>query len=247
MERKEKREELETRIPDTLQELLSFIKQDKVCLLPLYETVCNTLSSDPGHDIGHMLRVALWTTRLYVEKDHNPTTRLLFTRHSIIVGLFHDIVNLPKNHPERSLASVKSSDLTREILKDYRSIFDEYAVDYMCNAIADHSYSSGREPYSFLGKCLQDADRLEALGVLGLFRCISVGTSLGNAMFHTLDPWCQDRTPNDKKFALDHCPVKLLKLKFHFVKSRVEAVKRINNIHSTLTKLGEEIGIDYNI
>lgn len=232
-------------IPDTIEELLAFISQDKDCLLPLYETVCDTLTADPGHDIGHMLRVALWTTRLYVEKDHNPTTRLLFTRHSIIVGLFHDIVNLPKNHPERSLASVKSSDLTRSILKDYSKIFDEYAVDYICNAIADHSYSSGREPYSFLGKCLQDADRLEALGILGLFRCISVGTSLGNAMFHPLDPWYQERAPNDKKFALDHCPIKLFKLKFHFVKSRVEAVKRIRNMQATLKNLGEEIGIDY--
>lgn len=59
---------------------------------------------------------------------------------------------------------------------------------------------------------MQDADRLEALGAIGLARVFAVSGSLGVALFDGEDPFAQHRPLDDKRYALDHFQTKLLKL-----------------------------------
>jgi uncharacterized protein len=59
---------------------------------------------------------------------------------------------------------------------------------------------------------VQDADRLEALGAIGLARVFAVSGALGVALFDAEDPFADARTLDDRKFALDHFQTKLLRL-----------------------------------
>jgi len=56
---------------------------------------------------------------------------------------------------------------------------------------------------------LQDADRLEALGAIGIARMFHVGGAMGGLLFDADDPLAQNRALDDKRFSLDHLEVKL--------------------------------------
>ncbi|STF26181.1 putative phosphohydrolase [Escherichia coli] len=67
-------------------------------------------------------------------------------------------------------------------------------------------------PLTTEAKIVQDADRLEALGAIGLARVFAVSGALGVALFDGEDPFAQHRPLDDKRYALDHFQTKLLKL-----------------------------------
>jgi len=80
------------------------------------------------------------------------------------------------------------------------------------HAIEAHSFSAGIAPQSPEAKIVQDADRLEALGAIGLARVFAVSGALGVALFDARDPFADSRDVDDKAFALDHFQTKLLRL-----------------------------------
>ena len=59
------------------------------------------------------------------------------------------------------------------------------------HAIEAHSYSAGIAPRTIEAKVVQDADRLDALGAIGLARCIAVGAALGRPLYEPDDPFCR--------------------------------------------------------
>ena len=111
-------------------------------------------------------------------------------------------------------------------------------------AILDHSYSGGRTPGSLIGKSLQDADRLEALGALGLYRTIATGVSMGAALFDQADPFASNRKLDDRSFTLDHFFTKLLKLPetFQTGSARNEARNRAHYLQGFVEQLKHELG-----
>jgi uncharacterized protein len=168
-------------------ELHALIEADSDLRL-LRDQVAPGLSSDPGHDLAHCLRVALWTIRLG-EDDVDP-------RDAVAAALCHDIVNPPKNSSTRTEASTLSAHVAQGILRDFG--FCKESVATICDAIRDHSYSRGSTPATALGRALQDADRLDALGAIGVFRTISVGAQMGARFFDPDDPWATSRPLRDK-------------------------------------------------
>ena len=203
-------------------------------LSALLRDVTPRLDDDPGHDLSHSLRVALWTIRL--GGADVPQDR------AIASALLHDIVNIPKDSPDRSLASVRSAGLAQELLR--RHGFSEEAVRDVCDAVRDHSYSRGVTPTSSLGKALQDADRLEGLGALGVFRTVSTGVRMNARYFDPEDPWAESRPLDDKRQTVDHFFVKLLKLPatMNTAAGKREATKRAEFMQLFLQQLGDELG-----
>ncbi|MAQ17154.1 MAG: phosphohydrolase [Sandaracinus sp.] len=191
-----------------------------------------SVDPDPGHDLDHALRVALWTVRLAPEVDR---------REAVAAALLHDVVNLPKNHPERASAGERSAALARELLPPLG--FGAQATERVAAAIRDHGYSRGVVPESPLGRALQDADRLEALGALGLCRTLSTGARMGARYFHPQDPWAQDRELDDRAFTVDHFFTKLLRLAptLQTEAGRAEAHRRAAFMERFLDQLREEI------
>ncbi len=190
---------------------------------------------DPAHDAAHFHRVALWTVRI----GGDAVDR----RSAVAAALLHDVVNVPKNSPLRAEASRLSSELAAELLP--AAGFSGGAVSDIVDAIRTHSFSRGEAPRSPLGDALQDADRLEALGALGIFRCIATGARLGAKFFDASDPWAFGRPLDDARFSIDHFFVKLLKLPatMRTAAGRSEAERRAGLLRATVRSLGDELGI----
>jgi uncharacterized protein len=125
---------------------------------------------------------------------------------------FHDIVNLPKNHPERHLASAKAAVETRRILSEVFPDFPADKREAVAHAVHAHSFSANVTAETLEAKIVQDADRLESLGAIGLARVFYVSGALGRSLFDSADPLGRDRPLNDAEWALDHFQKKLLKL-----------------------------------
>lgn len=78
--------------------------------------------------------------------------------------------------------------------------------------IRDRRFSRGGIPANEPGRVVQDADRLEALGSIGILCCVATGTAMGAALFHPPDTWAESRRLDDRSYVLDHFYVNLLAL-----------------------------------
>ena len=165
----------------------------------------NHATHDAAHDISHFRRV--WMTAQKIMANQAVDSLVVLT-----ACYFHDIVSLPKNHPQRSqssrLAASKTLDILRRDFPDFSS--ERYAA--VEHAIEAHSFSAGIAPHSLEAKIVQDADRLEALGAIGLARVFAVSGALGVPLFDADDPFADARPLDDRAFALDHFQTKLLRL-----------------------------------
>ncbi|KDB73896.1 HD domain protein [Bordetella bronchiseptica CA90 BB1334] len=128
----------------------------------------------------------------------------------LAASYLHDLVNLPKNHPERHLASRQAAAAARERLA--RAGFPAARLDAVAHAIEAHSFSAGIAPRTIEARIVQDADRLDALGPVGLARMFHVGGSLGRALAHPSDPLAAQRALDDSRYTLDHIEAKLARL-----------------------------------
>ncbi|CZU53640.1 phosphohydrolase [Enterobacter cloacae] len=165
----------------------------------------NHTTDDTAHDISHFRRVWMTAQKIMANQAVEPLVILT-------ACYFHDIVSLPKNHPERGQSSRLAARKTREILHRDFPDFPPAHYDAVAHAIEAHSFSAGIAPQSLEAKIVQDADRLEALGAIGLARVFAVSGALGVPLFDARDPFADARTLDDRAFALDHFQTKLLRL-----------------------------------
>lgn len=160
--------------------------------------------SDGAHDINHLHRV--WRNAQALLAQH-PTADALV----VMAGCYlHDLVNLPKNHPERALASRQSAALaTRELAAD---AFPAARLGAVAHAIEAHSFSAAIPAETIEAQIVQDADRLDALGAVGLARLFYTAGQMGSALAHPDDPLAESRPRDDRAYALDHIEAKLAAL-----------------------------------
>ena len=200
---------------------------------------------DAGHDFSHIERVARACVNLYSQEIELLEKRGITENEKqacLAVAYLHDCVPIPKDSPLRKESSRLASEKAREWLVEL-NWEPKSQIEMMVDAIRDHSFSAGRVPSSLLGKCLQDADRLEALGALGLYRTIATGVSMGTKLFDEIDPWAERRALDDRKFTLDHFFTKLLKLpaSFQTLSARNEAQKRADYLQAFVEQLKSEL------
>jgi uncharacterized protein len=163
--------------------------------------------SDGSHDLGHFQRV--WKAARYINEQEGGTADPLIL---LAAAYFHDLVSLPKNHPERAGSSRLSAEKTALLLATDFPDFPREKIEGVRHAIHAHSFSAGIEPLTAEARILQDADRMEAIGAIGLARVFYTAGQLGQRLFDNDDLMAEGRVPDDKKYALDHFQVKLLKL-----------------------------------
>jgi uncharacterized protein len=200
-------------------------------LLPRYEL---------AHDPSHVARVTQWCIRLAPELGAEPAM-------AAAAGIVHDLVHVPKDSPRRSAASLLSAAAAREPLEACG--YSEAERLLIIEAVRTCSWSAGLPPDNPLGMILQDADRLDALGVIGAFRNIAVAQdmttrTLHGAFWHPTDPFLEtDRAPDDSRWALDHWRIKLLTLAsgMHTEGARREAARRTAHMLQLLDLLGAEL------
>jgi uncharacterized protein len=161
---------------------------------------------DPAHDFYHIMRVY---------KNAKIIGRYERTNMDILLPavLLHDIVMHPKGSAKSSKSADESADLAEDILQTYGYPQDE--ITQICYCIRMHSYSKKFVPASIEGKILQDADRLDALGAIGIARTFSVGGSENRKLYNANDPFYRTvREVDDIQWTLDHFQTKLLKLEY---------------------------------
>ncbi|MFB9995336.1 HD domain-containing protein [Deinococcus oregonensis] len=223
-------------VPSDSGALLEPLLAQDLRLPAVWNWVQTSMTFDAAHDTAHLERVARWTLRCA------PT---LAPGLAIAAALTHDVVNLPKNHPQRAQASTLAADAVRARLPSLG--FDAAEAEAVAAAVRDHSYSRGATPETLLGAALQDADRLDALGALGILRAAAAGGSMGRALLHATDPFCTARTPDDAAYTVDHFFTKLLRLEttFQTPTGRQEAARRTGVMRVFLANLGEEVGVEF--
>jgi uncharacterized protein len=162
---------------------------------------------DGSHDLGHFQRV--WrTARQLNAVEGGPADELVL----LTAAYFHDLVALPKNHPDRRRSSFLSAERTAALLAADFPDFPAEKIAAVVHAIHAHSFSAGVVPETMEAKILQDADRMEALGAIGVARAFYTAGQLSQGMFDPADPMAEGRELDDRRFALDHFEVKLFRL-----------------------------------
>jgi uncharacterized protein len=160
---------------------------------------------DPAHDLQHILRV--YKNAELIGKREGADMEVL-----LAAVLLHDIVVYPKGSAKSSKSADDSADMAEKILKGYG--VSKEKIDRISYCIRTHSYSRRLVPATLEGKILQDADRLDALGAIGIARTFSVGGSEDRMFYNPDDPFCKTgREPDDRRWTLDHFQAKLLRLK----------------------------------
>lgn len=191
--------------------------------------------ADGAHDLGHLRRV--WSRAQLLAMDEPCDGEIL-----LAACFFHDLVNLPKSHPDRARASTLSAEAATHFLR--ADGFPEAKLSAVGHAIAAHSFSAGIKPMTAEARVLQDADRLEALGAIGLARMFHVAGAMGGGLFDADDPMALHRSLDDRRFALDHIETKLLRIveTMQTAPGRAMAEERAEWMLSFRTRLLSEIG-----
>ena len=170
-----------------------------------YISLYNKDHHDASHDISHFQRV--YRTAQYIAHVESAPIDLFVL---LAAAYFHDIVSLPKDHPENAMSSCYAAMKAKEILHQLE--FPKEKIDPVCHAIMAHSFSAGLHPETQEAKIIQDADRMEALGAIGAMRVFYVSGRMGRAAFDPEDLHATKRPLDDKMFGVDHFYVKLFKL-----------------------------------
>lgn len=158
---------------------------------------------DGSHDLSHLQRV--WKNVRAIQEHEGGNLRIL-----LAATLLHDCVAVEKNSPQRAQASTLAAEKAVSILAQHGwSASDQEAV---MHAVQTHSFSAALPPRSLEARILQDADRLDAIGALGIARCFYTAGRMGSSLYHPQDPSAQHRPLDDARYALDHFPAKLLTL-----------------------------------
>lgn len=168
---------------------------------PLQAIAARHATDDGAHDATHLQRV--WRTAQTLLAAHAEADALVVQAACFL----HDVVNLPKDHPQRAQASQLAAETATLELK--RVNFPQEKLPAVAHAIAAHSFSAAIAPETIEAKIVQDADRLDALGAVGLARLFYTAGKMDSALAHGSDALAQSRALDDKAYALDHIAAKL--------------------------------------
>lgn len=212
---------------------LSFAPFQSLADLLIPHTVAERL--DGSHDVSHLHRV--WTNVCAIRDTEGGDHQIL-----LAATLLHDCVSVEKNSPFRSSASRLAAAKATELLAEMG--WEEERTQAVAHAIESHSYSADITPTSLEAKILQDADRLDALGMVGVARLFYVSGRMGSHLYDPADPQAQQRDLDDKRFAVDHFTTKIFTLAqgFQTATGRHMAQVRHARAERFLMEFMEEIG-----
>ena len=200
----------------------------------LENEVKKRIENDPAHDFEHTIRV--YKNAKKICKKEKANEKLVLS-----AALLHDLISYPKSDKRSKTSSIKSAKKSKQILEKLDFSNEEIAI--ISDAIRDHSFSQNKTPKTLEGKILQDADRLDALGAIGIARVFATGGSLKRPFYNIDDPFCKRRIPDDNTWTVDHFFRKLLKLEslMNTKSGKAEAKKRTRILKEFLNQLHQEI------
>jgi uncharacterized protein len=192
--------------------------------------------TDGSHDLEHIMRV--WRNAARIARTEPACDQALLAAAVIL----HDCVAVEKDSPLRAQASRLSADRARQIVAELGWTVPR--ANALAHAIEAHSYSAGIPPESIEACILQDADRLDAIGAIGIGRCFYVAGRMGSALYDPADITASSRPLDDRRFALDHFAAKLFKVGdgFRTEAGRAEAAARVAVMRQFVAAFCDEAG-----
>ena len=118
-----------------------------------------TEGDDGSHDLAHIHRV--FKNALKIQAGEGGDAEILAA-----AVLLHDCVAVEKSSPLRSQASRLAAEKASGILAGLG--WPEAKIAAVAHAILTHSFSANIPPETLEAKMLQDADRLDAIGMVGV-------------------------------------------------------------------------------
>lgn len=193
-----------------------------------------------AHDRFHIERVYRWMLRLAAEAGADADL-------AGATALVHDLAFVPKDSPDRALGGERSAAAAPAVLGAAGYAAAEVAA--ISEAVRTSSWSRGLTPTNALGIALQDADRLDAIGAVGLMRNLACAQFMSKPerpgrFYHPDDPFAAGGRPlDDRTNAVDHCFAKLLKLAdgMRLPSARAEAARRHAAMQAFLAELRAEL------
>ncbi len=179
-----------------------------------------------GHDVDHVLRVLHVARQLHEQIGGNrQVIELASLLHDIGDAKFHDGVE-------------KSSEFAAEILNSLGA--DTETVEHVCDIVHRISFRKGTDPETLTleGKIVQDADRLDAIGAIGIVRTAEYGAVKGQPFYSTDE--------RDKNTGLAHFDDKLFKLidLMNTEPAREMAERRDRFMHEFVRQFRSECGME---
>jgi len=196
--------------------------------------IANVVPADAGHDLGHVRRVVRNVAWLTAEESADAWITLP-------AAWLHDCVAIAKDSPLRSRGSQLAADAAAEFLQGQNYPPDKLPA--VRHAIEAHSFSAAIPARSLEARVVQDGDRLDSLGAIGIARCLLVGGKLNRPLCAAEDPFCDQREPDDGRYTIDHFYNKLFKLPdlMQTDAGRTEALRRVKIMRDYLHELRSEI------
>jgi uncharacterized protein len=156
-----------------------------------------------GHDFAHVLRVQR-LCKAIGERENADMPVLLASALLHDLGRDHERKNPAIDHAE------KSAEIAEDILR--KVSFPSEKIPAVVYAIKLHRFSNGATPTTLEAKILQDADRIDISGAVGIATTFAFGGAHNSEMYKLDDPFAENRDLEDSSYTLDHFYAKLLYL-----------------------------------
>ena len=160
-----------------------------------------------GHDWWHVYRV--WSIAKKIAQKENADQTIVE-----LAALLHDIADWKFNDGDESVGSRQVAAWLN------KNGVDPGLVDKVCEIISTLSYKGAgvATPMRTIeGKIVQDADRLDAIGAVGIARTFAYGGNKNRLMYHPKEAPVMhesfERYKNNKGHTINHFHEKLLLLK----------------------------------
>ena len=189
--------------------------------------------TDSAHDFDHVLRVLTLAEK--IARAERADLRIVWA-----AALLHDVARAETAGTGRCHAQA-GADRAREILRGYPL----ERVEAVAHAIAAHRFRQGLAPETLEAKVLFDADKLDAIGAVGVARAYVVGGQRNSRLWADVS---LDYTEGDLPSPRDHTPAhefvfKLSKLKDRLYTETGKAIAQERHVYMVtfFERLGQEV------
>jgi uncharacterized protein len=177
-------------------------------MITIEEARCYYESADAIHDFDHVLRVLALAERLAVAEGAD----LEIVR---AAALLHDVA---RGQADRM--AVDHAQAGAEIARRLLAGHSEKKVEAVAHAIASHRFRSGPAPQTIEAMVLHDADKLDAIGAIGVARAFAYGGHEGQRLWAEVPDGYQESAET----RLEHTPVHEFRMKLTRIQERLLTV-----------------------